>query len=63
MKKQSSKETHLLDAEEWQMRRLLKSAGCRFNKEGVVCGLWKKEPSRCDRCGWNPNKGKERPAP
>lgn len=62
MPKHDKEETPLLDAQEAQMELIRRAAECKYN-DGVVCGLWKKEPSRCDRCGRNPNKGKERPAP
>lgn len=57
MKKQLPEETPLLDAQEAQMELIRRAAECKYN-DGVICGLWDKDPSRCARCNWNPDKGK-----
>ena len=58
MKKELPEETPLLDAEEARMETVRKAAECRYN-DAVICGLYQKDPERCARCNWNPNKGKE----
>lgn len=63
MSEETIKGTPLLDAEEAQLELLRKKVGCRFNQEGVICGLWENNPARCERCSWNLNKGKEQTAP
>ena len=40
------------------MKTVRKAAECKYN-DGVICGLWNKDPSRCARCNWNPSKGME----
>ena len=57
MKKQLPEEPPLLDAQEAQMELIRRAAECKYN-DGVICGLWDKDPSRCARCNWNPDKGK-----
>ena len=39
------------------MKLIRRKAECKFN-DGVICGLWDKDPERCARCNWNPDKGK-----
>ena len=57
MKKQLSGDQPLLDVQEAQMKLIRRKAECKFN-DGVICGLWDKDPERCARCNWNPDKGK-----
>ena len=57
MKKQLSGDTPLLDVQEAQMELIRRKAECKFN-DGVICGLWEKDPERCARCNWKPDKGK-----
>lgn len=47
----------LLDVQEAQMELIRRKAECKFN-DGVICGLWDKDPERCARCNWNPDKRK-----
>ena len=49
MKKQLPEETPLLDAQEAQMELIRRAAECKYN-DGVICGRWDKDPSRCARC-------------
>lgn len=57
MQKHDNREPHLLDVQEAQMELIRRKAECKFN-DGVICGLWEKDPERCARCNWNPDKGK-----
>ena len=57
MKKQLSGDQPLLNTQEAQMELIRRKAECKFN-DGVICGLWEKDPERCARCNWNPDKGK-----
>ena len=57
MRKGHKENTTLMNVNEAQMELLRRKAECKYN-EGVICGLWEKDPDRCARCNWNPNKGK-----
>ncbi|MBQ9686284.1 MAG: hypothetical protein IJV41_07055 [Oscillospiraceae bacterium] len=58
MKKEAGGAAPMLDAEAAHMEMVRKAAECKYN-DGVICGLYQKNPEKCVRCGWNPNKGKE----
>lgn len=57
MPKHDKGDTPLLDVQEAQMELIRRKAECKFN-DGVICGLWEKDPERCARCNWNPDKRK-----
>lgn len=56
LEKNLSKDTRM-DTLETQMEVIRRAAECKYNV-GVICGLWEKDPGRCERCNWNPDKGK-----
>ncbi len=45
-----------------RMETVRKAAECRYN-DGVICGLYEKEPERCERCNWNPFKNMKKETP
>lgn len=57
MKKESEQSEELMDSEATRMELVKRAAECRYS-ENVICGLWEKNPARCERCNWNPGKGR-----
>lgn len=56
MKKNLPKDTRM-DTLETQMEVIRRAAECKYN-DGVICGLYEKNPEKCASCNWNPKKEK-----